>query len=207
MKKFDRLPQEQRRQEIRGAALELFCEKGFGATTMENIVSRVSLSKGGVYRIYPSTESILEDLMLTGMHLRNAYYEEQVRKRMEAGEGLTLSWLVELVGDSLLLYPDIAAVYVEFLWEKRRSPRLEALYRQIVETTTGETLALMEKYGADSLCSRHGMELLTEYMNGTILSLQVLDLRQEYESHRNEITQVICDLLNKEREKEKTENA
>ena len=35
MKKFDRLPPEKRKEEIKAAAMELFLNKGFAATTME----------------------------------------------------------------------------------------------------------------------------------------------------------------------------
>ena len=180
MKKFDRLPPEQRRAEIRSAALSLFGEKGFAATTMENIVEHVSLSKGGVYRLYSSTEAILKDLMLQGMHLRNDYYAQQVQQEMEAGRELTLPFLLNIIGDSLLLYPEFSSVYVEFLWEKRRNPELEALYQDICTKTVEETRILIHRCGADSLLLENPklLERLTELMNAAVLSLHVLDLKE-----------------------------
>ena len=197
MKKFDRLPPEQRKEEIRAAALELFREKGFSATTMENIVTRVSLSKGGVYRLYPSTAAILSDLMLEGMRMRNSYYEERVRRETEQGRALTLPFLVELIGDSLLLYPDYSAIYVEFLLEKRRNPALEALYQQVCAASLEETAALIHRYGADSLLSARPDTLprLTELMNTAVLSLQVLGLGEAFAARKAALCRAIVGLL------------
>ena len=202
MKKFDRLPPQQRRAEIQTAALALFCEKGFAATTMENIVERVSLSKGGVYRLYPSTLAILQDLMLEGMRLRNAYYEQCTRSRIEAGGPLTLAFLVEMIGDSLLLYPAFSAVYVEFLWEKQRSVPLEALYQQICAESVQETAALMQRYGADKLLTGHAsLRTLTELMNAAVLSLRVLHLQDFFAAHKAEICASITRTLEENQEK------
>ena len=198
MKKFDRLPPEQRRQEIQTAALALFREKGFAATTMENIVERVSLSKGGVYRFYPSTTAILGDLMLGGMRLRNAYYEQCVRRRQAEGEALTLPMLVEMIADSLLLYPEISEVYVEILWEKRRRPELETLYQQICAATVQETTALIHRCGADSLlltASPDRLERLTELMNAAVLSMHVLGLAEPFAKQKQQLCGIITQLL------------
>ena len=196
MKKFDRLAPELRRQEIREAALRLFNQKGFAATTMENIVSEVSLSKGGVYRLYPSTTAILADLMIEGMHLRNAYYESRVRSELAEGGELTLPFLVDMIGDSLLLYPDFSGVYVEFLWEKRRNPELEQLYEQICRTTVSETAVLIERYGAQPLLDgTDAMKLVTELMNAAVLILHVLDLRDFFTARKSAISAAILSLL------------
>ena len=196
MKKFDRLPLQQRKEEIQAAALELFREKGFAATTMENIVQAVSLSKGGVYRIYPSTAAILSDLMLCGMRLRNAYYEKRTRAIITQGHDLTLELLVEMVADSLLLYPDFSAVYVEFLWEKQRNQELEALYQQICATTVEETQALMLRYEADLLLpGEDTLRRLTDLMNAAALSLQVLGLQADFEQKKPMFCAALVDLL------------
>ena len=196
MKKFDRLPLPQRKEEIQAAALELFREKGFAATTMENIVQAVSLSKGGVYRIYPSTAAILSDLMLCGMRLRNAYYEKRTRAWITRGHPLTLELLVDMIADSLLLYPDFSAVYVEFLWEKQRNQELEALYQQICATTVEETQALMLRYGADALLpGENTLRRLTDLMNAAVLSLHVLGLEAEFESKKSLLCAAIVKLL------------
>ena len=63
-----RIPKFRRRAEARpdevlDAALELFVEKGFSATRVEDIATRAGLSKGAVYLYFPSKEAILEGLV------------------------------------------------------------------------------------------------------------------------------------------------
>lgn len=197
MKKFDRLPPEQRRQEIQTAALTLFLEKGFAGTTMENIVQQVSLSKGGVYRLYPSTSAILEDLILSGMRMRNEYYADRVCQEIGEGRNLTLQFLVEMIGDSLTLYPEISRIYVEFLWEKQRDPRLQALYEEICKTTTEETMKLIKAFGAEELLTaeKSTLQTITELMNGAVLSIHVLGLWEDLPRYQHKLTAAILTLL------------
>lgn len=188
MKKFDRLPKEERKREIMAASLELFNEKGFRATTMEDVVSRVSLSKGGVYRLYPSTVAILSDLMLSGMRMRNAYYAEAARKEIGAGRALTLDFLIGMIADSLFMAPEVSALYSEFLWEKRRIPELEALWKEIERTSSEETVSLMEAYGADGILGADGEMLgrITELMNAFTIAITVMGPNaEETELRRN----------------------
>ncbi|MEO6396083.1 MAG: TetR/AcrR family transcriptional regulator [Devosia sp.] len=65
---LDRAPKFRRRAEARpdevlDAALDLFIEKGFAATRVEDIASRAGLSKGAVYLYFASKEAILEGLV------------------------------------------------------------------------------------------------------------------------------------------------
>jgi AcrR family transcriptional regulator len=54
---------EARPDEVLDAALELFMEKGFAATRVEDIAKRAGLSKGAVYLYFPSKEAVLEGLV------------------------------------------------------------------------------------------------------------------------------------------------
>ncbi len=54
---------EARPDEVLDAALDLFLEKGFAATRVEDIATRAGLSKGAVYLYFPSKEAILEGLV------------------------------------------------------------------------------------------------------------------------------------------------
>ncbi len=55
---------EQTRQQIFHCALDLFREKGFDATTMQDVASRAGVAKGAAYYYFPSKEAIIQ-----------AYYE------------------------------------------------------------------------------------------------------------------------------------
>lgn len=54
---------EDRPDEVLDAALQLFVEKGFASTRVEDIAVRAGLSKGAVYLYFPSKEAILEGLV------------------------------------------------------------------------------------------------------------------------------------------------
>ena len=190
MKKFERLAPEMRREEIQTAALSLFLEKGFAATTMENIVSRVSLSKGGVYRIYPSTAAILSDLMLKAMRMRNEFYAEKVRS---LSGPLDLDAVIGIVVDSLLLFPEYSRVYVEFLWEKQRNPALEELYQQLCATTVEETEALVKDSGGP--LGPGELMKLTDIMNSAILTIHVLGKQDYFTGNRDRLCLAIGALL------------
>lgn len=60
---------EVRRQQILDAARDLFFEKGFEATTVEDIASRVELSKGALYLYFSSKEEIYFTLMHLGSRI------------------------------------------------------------------------------------------------------------------------------------------
>lgn len=58
---------EARPDEVLDAALDLFIERGFPATRVEDIAKKAGLSKGAVYLYFPSKESILEALVRRAM--------------------------------------------------------------------------------------------------------------------------------------------
>src|SRR5204863_6438427 len=58
---------EARPDEVLDAALDLFIEKGFAATKVEEIAARAGLSKGAVYLYFPSKEAVLEGIVKRAM--------------------------------------------------------------------------------------------------------------------------------------------
>lgn len=186
MKKFERLPVESRRAEIQSAATKLFLEKGFRATTMENIVEKVTLSKGGVYRIYPSTKAILTDLIIDGMHERNAFYQRCAQELAAARVPIDISTIGDVIYEGMLLSAEVSTLYVELLVEKRHIPELELLYREICRETMKETLALMGQLHLTEPIAFDEDKLwrLTELMNTAILGIVILNHREDFESYK-----------------------
>lgn len=76
-----------RKNEILTAAKKAFVEKGFEACTMEDIIAKTSLSKGGFYYYYKNTVDILHDLMSEGIR----YRFEKIQEFMERIPAL---WIV-----------------------------------------------------------------------------------------------------------------
>lgn len=63
MGKYVRKSREERINEIRLAAMEVFLEKGYYATTLDSIIKATSMTKGGFYNYYHSKDEILADLV------------------------------------------------------------------------------------------------------------------------------------------------
>jgi TetR/AcrR family transcriptional regulator len=60
---------EARPQELLDAALEVFVEKGFAASKMEDVASRAGVSKGTVYLYFPSKEELLKAVIRHNLSL------------------------------------------------------------------------------------------------------------------------------------------
>src|SRR5262245_31423824 len=60
---------EARPQELLDAALDLFVEKGFAATKIEDVAARAGVSKGTVYLYYPSKEELLKAVIRQNLSL------------------------------------------------------------------------------------------------------------------------------------------
>ena len=81
-----RLPADVRKKEIREGAKEIFLKKGFNNTTMEDVIDRVGMSKGGVYRHYKNTSDMLYDLMIDGNDYRFDLSMEFISEHRELSE-------------------------------------------------------------------------------------------------------------------------
>lgn len=88
------LRQEARRREVMAAAVAVFSERGYRATSMSDIAERLGMGKASLYHYVASKEEILVDL-----------YEEVLRenviaaRRIASAEATALDALAELIAD------------------------------------------------------------------------------------------------------------
>ncbi|HEX9392938.1 MAG TPA: TetR/AcrR family transcriptional regulator [Usitatibacteraceae bacterium] len=81
--------------ELATAALELFVEKGFSATRLDDVAKRAGVSKGTLYLYFDSKEDLFKAVVREGIVLRIAEAEERVRNY----QGSTAAMIRELVHD------------------------------------------------------------------------------------------------------------
>ncbi len=81
--------------ELAAAALELFVEKGFSATRLDDVAKRAGVSKGTLYLYFDSKEDLFKAVVREGIVSRIAEAEERVRNY----QGTTASMIRELVHD------------------------------------------------------------------------------------------------------------
>jgi AcrR family transcriptional regulator len=91
--------------EIIEAALDLFVEKGFSATRMEEIARRAGVTKGTVYLYFPSKEDVFRALV-----------QESVLPRIEEGEKM----VAEHTGSA----QDLLRLLITSWWARYGSDRL-----------------------------------------------------------------------------------
>ena len=108
-----RLKSEDRKGQIKQAALEIFIDKGFSKTTMDDIVKRALISKGGLYHHYGNKEEIFKDLMEDGMY----YRESVIKAYMEKNKNDTNPY---------------KTLYVVLLREMSTNSKLRGLYEKVV---------------------------------------------------------------------------
>ena len=127
MKRKRLLPQE-RKKEIKKAAARIFKEKGFSATTMEDVIAESGLSTGGVYHYYKNTADILYDIMEDG----NQYRISATLQHMQQG-GYTSpqDMAAQLIADKILDENEYKSLYAFFLLEKAHNPKLQELYTRL----------------------------------------------------------------------------
>jgi len=60
---------EPKRDAVRRVAAEVFLEKGFGDTSIQDIADRLGMTKGGAYYHIQSKEEVLYDVLMSGMRM------------------------------------------------------------------------------------------------------------------------------------------
>jgi AcrR family transcriptional regulator len=79
--------------ELAAAALELFIEKGFSATRLDDVAKRAGVSKGTLYLYFDSKEALFKTVIQEGIVSRIAEYEVYMR----AYEGSSADLISDLV--------------------------------------------------------------------------------------------------------------
>ena len=121
---------EARPDEVLDAALDLFIEKGFAATRVEDIAKRAGLSKGAVYLYFPSKEQILEGIVRRAI-VPIADHALGFIKDYEGDPRLVISMIMKLVAKRLS-EPRMVAVPKLIMHEVTGFPELAEMYRREV---------------------------------------------------------------------------
>ena len=121
---------EARRDEVLDAALELFTEKGFAATRVEDIAAKAGISKGTVYLYFPSKEAVMEGLI----HRALSPVALKALSAIDA-VGLDPQTVVKTIGGLVadrLNDPKVSAIPKLILRESAQFPELAQIYRREV---------------------------------------------------------------------------
>lgn len=118
---------EARPDEVLDAALELFMEKGFAATRVDDIARRAGLSKGAVYLYFPSKEAVLEGLVRRAI-IPIADTALEALRNYEGDPRIIISMVIKMVGNRFS-DPRILAIPKVVFREVLGFPHLAQMYR------------------------------------------------------------------------------
>lgn len=144
-------PVSRRRKEARpgeliAAALDLFVEKGFAATRLDDVAARAGVSKGTVYLYFPSKEDLFKQVVQTGivpvLEEGAALLDQHRGSAAELLRALLFGWwerigATRLAGIPKLMmseagnFPDLAAFYYEAVIRRGRALLAEILRRGV----------------------------------------------------------------------------
>lgn len=168
--------------EVLDAAIALFSEKGYAATTVQEIAARAGLSKGAVYLYFPSKAALLEGL---------------VERAISPVAQTALSQLPNFLGDPRPLIanvmkmfamrlrdPDVLVVPRIVIHEAVAAPEIARMYRRsVLDKSVPALTALIAKGVEGGFIRRVDPEMTVRSIVGPILVHllmdEIFDLRPE----------------------------
>ena len=182
-----RMSQEDRKKEIRQAAMKVFLDKGFRNTVMNDIMEATGLSRGGLYHHYGSTYEILYDIMVEGNLNRRDIIQKSIYD-----EGLILSpkLFSRMIIDKILADNDYVKLYVMFLCELKENDDLKELYVKIKKESIQ---AFKELFSTlfNVLPSDETFEFMINIMNSGLMACEILNARENFTKNKIYLTEMI----------------
>lgn len=179
-----------RKKEIREAAKECFLNKGFQLTTMEDVITEVGMSRGGVYHHYASTKEMLKDLMFDGNDYRNNFINEYLKNNRGKDKYQQMG---DILVDKSLADTELMRLYTLLLQAKKYNQDLEKLYQELKLNTTNELSLIAKQLGIKTDIFKD--DFLVNYINAMILSSEVLCARNSFSQHKKYIKETMVNYI------------
>lgn len=179
-----------KKKKIREAAKKCFLTKGFQSTTMEDVITEIGMSRGGVYHHYASTNEMLKDLMLDGNDYRNSLINEYLENNRGKDKYQKMG---DILVDKSLADTDLMRLYTLLLQAKKYNEDLEKLYQELKLNTTNELSLIAKQLGIQA--DIFGDGFLVNYINGLILSSEILGARKSYSEHKRYIKETMINYI------------
>lgn len=176
---------DERKKQIRQAAMKVFLDKGFRNTVMNDIMEATGLSRGGLYHHYGSTYEILYDMMVEGNKYREKIiYDEMNKTSQDFSEVLS-----EIILEKMLYQSDYVSIYVMFLQELNHDDKLKDLYKKLKKSSSYSILMFFDEDIRGELSE--AIELITDLINTFILGCEVLNARENFVNNKLALKKMI----------------
>lgn len=195
----ERLPAGVRKKIIRDAAKNVFLKKGFSATTMEDIIAEVGMSKGGVYRHYGSTSEMLYDLMVDGNQNRYDIIDDYLCHNKEQNiEDL----MVEMALMKMLDQSEYKSLYAMFLVEAEKNSKLKELRDEMIANSKMDYLDFIKKRNLHNFSCLIQDEWIA-FINSIIVANELLDVKSVFLEHKDFLRVIIRTFITASKDKKK----
>jgi AcrR family transcriptional regulator len=159
---------EARPDEVLDAALELFMEKGFATTRVEDIARRAGISKGAVYLYFPSKEAILEGLVRRAV-VPIATNALGAVSSFSGDPRQAISSVLRMLAGKLA-DPRTLAIPKLIMREVINFPELAAMYRrEVLDNVVPVMVAVLERGMAEGYLRRLDAELTVRSVIGPLM--------------------------------------
>ena len=175
---------EKRKLEILEAAMKCFLEKGFQNTTMEDVIEKVSLSKGGVYYHYGSTYEMIYDFMKSGIK-----YRGEKNKTIDTSKLTSLDAITEIMMERIYDENEFKSIYAIFLKLQNEDKRLCEMFENLKETNTEILSSVFDPN--DKLSSIFEDEFLVTFVNTLILGYESLNQKEIFIENKKTIKKML----------------
>lgn len=175
---------EKRKLEILEAAKKCFLEKGFQNTTMEDVIEKVSLSKGGVYYHYGSTYEMIYDFMKLGIK-----YRGEKNKTIDTSKLTALDAITEMMMERIYDENEFKSIYAIFLKLQNEDKRLCEMFENLKETNTEILSSAFDPN--DKLSSIFEDEFLVTFVNTLILGYESLNQKEIFIENKKTIKKML----------------
>jgi len=174
---------ESRPREILQAALELFVERGFAATRLEDVASRAGVSKGTLYLYFRSKDELLKAVVRCGI-LPAIAKAETLAEQFAGSSGELLRAVVTLiwsnVGDTLL-----SGIPKLIIAESGNFPELaQFYYREVIQRGLTLMTGILEQGIRRGELRKFDVEPTARAMMGPILLMMLW--RHSFQSFESE---------------------
>ncbi|GMQ59831.1 TetR/AcrR family transcriptional regulator [Vallitalea sediminicola] len=196
MAKFQRKTKEEREKEIKKAALEVFLRKGYRNTTMEDVISETSLSKGGVYRYFKSPKDIMISIMKDGNNIDNEYFKEISESVTDKKEMCNL--LANKAMDKVLNPSPEKKLYLMFVYEILYDEKLEEIFLGFER----DTFTQLERLFGDRISffkekkEERNRLFMSRLINGMLLTHALFSDKLIFDEHREYLHKMFFDFFN-----------
>ena len=180
---------DERKKQIRQAAMKVFLDKGFRNTVMNDIMETTGLSRGGLYHHYGSTYEILYDIMVEGNKYREKIIYDEINKTSQDFSEV----LSEIILEKMLYQSDFVSIYAMFLQELNHDDKLKDLYEKLKKSSSDIILMLFDEDVRGELSE--AIELITDLINTFILGCEVLNARENFVNNKLVLKKMIGIIL------------